>query len=426
MFSSSAWAPETAPQRVEDVLKRIANDPLTDAVFIKPLPERARTQAKAAASKTGPLSGALISIKALFDLKGEVSTAGSPLLINNPPASEDAPCIANLDAAGGVFVGISNEPQLSYSGLGQNPSFGTPKNALDPARVPGGSSSGAAVSVALGLCDIAIGSDTGGSIRLPAAFNGIVGFKPTQASVSRKGGVALSQTLDSFGPLAKSVSDCELAWQIMAGRDVIPCEAALANLQVASNYGFDDLQPIVRDGFEALLSALREAKVPVREKDLSCMDIYANIERWQISAVEGRALFEEQFQSQKELFDPKVYARFARADNLSAVDYRRTVNLREELVEAFSQELGDGFVILPTSPALAPDLSVLDDPDEFNTANMRASRNTAFGNIADACGLALPFKFNGEVLSLMVLGPKGQDAKLLACGKALEPILAGL
>lgn len=426
MTQSFAWSPATASARLDASLKRIETDPLCDAVFIKTLDDRAKGQAEAAPKMDHPLSGALVSVKALFDLEGEVSTAASPILAENQPAEADAPCIANLAKAGVVFVGISNEPQFSYSGLGQNPHYGTPGNALNPEKLPGGSTSGGGVSVGLDLCDIAIGSDTGGSIRIPAAFNGVVGFKPTQETVSTEGGVTLSESLDSFGPLARSVAACELVWQVMAGREVSPVAPQVPTLRLAKNIGFTDLQPEVGQGFEALLKLLANENVDIHEEDLQSTDCLEHLQNWMITSVEARSLYEDLYQSRAADIDPYVFARLARADELTSVEYQQARNLRAAFVKAFKAELGEEFLILPTSPILPPDRSVLDDADMFNMTNLRASSHTSMGNLADACALALPYRFGGEVLSLMVVGPKRQDERLLACGKALEPLLAKL
>ncbi|MDN3720181.1 amidase family protein [Roseibium salinum] len=168
---------------------------------------------------------------------------------DDPPAHADAPAIARLDAAGGVFVGLTNMSEFAYSGLGLNPHHGTPQNPAYPGCTPGGSTSGGAVSVALGLCDMAIGSDTGGSLRIPAAFTGTIGFKPTQASVPLTGGKPLSDSLDSFGPIARSVAACELVWQVMAGLPAMASLPGPARLVVPENFGFDEIDPQVAAGF---------------------------------------------------------------------------------------------------------------------------------------------------------------------------------
>ncbi|WP_428686862.1 amidase family protein [Roseibium sp.] len=420
------WTRATAESRLEASLERAASDPAAAAVFIKCLEERARRQAKAAAAKDGPLAGTLISVKALFDIAGEVTTSATTVLRNDPPAKTDAPAVARLDAAGGVFVGISNMSEFAYSGLGLNPHYGTPRNPVYPGCAPGGSSSGGAVSVALGLCDIAIGSDTGGSLRIPAAFTGITGFKPTQASVPMAGGKPLSDSLDSFGPMARTVAQCELAWQIMAGHVPAPSTPARTRLVIPANFGFDEIEPQVAAGFEAVRNQLVEAGFEVIEKDLACIDLYQHIPPWQMTSVESRAYYEDHFRASPDQFDSRVHSRMARADELTAVQYRQTLNRRAAFIAAFRDELGDDMLLLPTTPTLPPKIEDLADDGTFNHLNLLALRNPSLANVADACGIALPFSHEGTVLSAMLIAAGGRDQALLASSKAVEEVLTGL
>jgi len=213
MSKGISWSAATGIDRLQQTLERIETDvPQVRSIFTQTFStETAINQRKI---KT-PLSGALVTVKDLFDVEGYVSRAGTVFMQNDDPASSFASPIRQLRDAGAILVGHTNMTELAYSGLGINPHYGTPKNALSPLAVPGGSTAGGAVSVAIGLADIAIGTDTGGSLRIPAAFNGIVGFKPSQATVSRDGCKALSHTLDSVGPMAKNVSACRLAYHTM-------------------------------------------------------------------------------------------------------------------------------------------------------------------------------------------------------------------
>src|SRR3954471_23683870 len=214
--------------RLEAILDRIARGQSGEHVFLKLYPEAARAAADAADARRqaglslGPLDGAIISIKDLFDVAGEVTTAGSKLRRDAAPASADAPVVTRLRRAGAVVIGKTNMVEFAFAGIGLNPHFGTPGNAADRSRIPGGSSSGAGVSVAEGTSDISIGSDTGGSVRIPAAFNGIVGFKPTAKRVPLEGAFPLSYSLDSIGPLARTVRDCAHADAVMAGEEPAP------------------------------------------------------------------------------------------------------------------------------------------------------------------------------------------------------------
>ncbi|GLQ05054.1 amidase family protein [Sneathiella chinensis] len=417
------WDSATVSDRLDQVLDRLVNRGEAPSAFTAVLEKRSRDMA--AAIKAGdarPLAGALVSIKALLDVRDEVTHAGTDVLAGNAPATADAPCLQRLEDAGAVFVGITNMSEFAYSGVGLNPHYGTPDNPVFPGCIPGGSSSGAAVSVALGLCDIAIGSDTGGSLRIPAAFCGIVGFKPTQATVSLAGGKALSDSLDSFGPMATSVAACERAWQVLAGRETTPVAAGRRRLVVPLNFGFDDMDPVVAEGFKAQVERARAAGLEVVERSLSCMEPYGQIPTWHLTSVESRAHYEHWFQNDRDRFDPRVSARMGRADEISAVEYRQTLNRRTDFIDLFRDELGDDLLFLPTTPMLPPKVSELEDDAEFGRLNLLALRNPSLANVADGCGLALPYRHEGTTLSAMLIGANGQDDALLATGKTLEAL----
>jgi len=418
------WSAGTATSRAKEVHNRVAKDPARyGAIYTKVFDPETQS---AAPRSAGPLAGALVSVKALFDVEGEVTTAAADVLRGSEPAGADAPAIANLRAAGAIFTGLTNMSELAYSGLGLNPHFGTPENAIYPGCAPGGSTSGGAVSVASGLADIAIGSDTGGSLRIPAAFNGIVGFKPTQASVSLKGGRPLSDTLDSFGPMSKSVAACELAWQVMAGRTTLAVEPRPARLIVPENFGFDDAEQSVLEGFERVVHLLSEQGIEVETRKLACMDLYDQLPPWHFTSVESRAHYEQYFQTQPDRMDPRVHARMGRAEEISAVTYRQSVNRRQMFVEKFAEELGGALLLLPTTPILPPALDLLEDDAEFNRLNLLALRNPSLANVADGCGIALPYVQGTTTLSAMLIGSNGRDDQLLACAKHVEPLLAGM
>ncbi|TYC48588.1 amidase [Rhodobacterales bacterium] len=426
MSTPFSWTPDTAEDRTEAALKSAATDPAVKSVFLKLLADRAREQAKAAGKTRSPLAGALISVKALFDVRGETTTSATIVLAGNPPAEADSPAIARLDAAGGVFVGLTNMSEFAYSGLGLNPHYGTPQNPLSPGAAPGGSTSGGAVSVALGLCDIAIGSDTGGSLRIPAAFTGITGFKPSQASVPLEGGVPLSDSLDSFGPMARTVDACELAWQVMAGLPTTPVDARPARLVIPVNFGFTEIDPAVEAGFKAVVESLRDAGFDVIEKELDCISLYGEVPPWHMTSVESRAHFEALFQSRPSDFDPRVHARMGRAGEISAIEYRQTLNRRAAFIKAFREELGDDMLLLPTTPILPPSVESLEDDGTFNTQNLLALRNPSLANGANACSIALPYAHEGTTLSAMLVAAGGHDQTLLACAKAVEAVLGKL
>ena len=256
--------------RLEAAWARLAerDDP---AIFTQLYPQAARQAADAADARAaagqslGPLDGRIVTIKDFFDVAGEATTAGSSMLRGAPPAEADAPVVGRLRAAGAVILGKTNMTEFAFSGLGLNPHWGTPGNARDRARLPGGSSSGAGVAAALGIGEIAIGTDTGGSVRIPAALNGVAGFKPSARRVPREGAFPLSYTLDSIGPLAPSVTLCALADSVMAGEPPAELEpASLAGRTVAVVEDFlDGTEPEVAAAFEASLGRLQAAGVRI-------------------------------------------------------------------------------------------------------------------------------------------------------------------
>ena len=424
-MSNNNWSVETAEARVESCLARLANDAPKDRYIFStlfPKPDYAALNAKAPT----PISGALVSVKALFDVKGHVTHSGTQFLAETPAATEDAPAIANLREAGALLIGHTTMSELAYSGIGLNPHYGTADNPLMPGHVPGGSTSGGAVSVANGLVDIAIGSDTGGSLRIPAAFCGITGFKPSQQSISRVGTGPLSDTLDSIGPMAKTVDGCAQAWQVMAGisdAQMTQNNAEPLSFHIARNFGFDSLDPIISEGFEALIADLTKAGVPISDEPLAFFENYGEIPPWHLTSVECRAHFEKQFQTQAELFDHRVHSRMNRADELSAVEYRETLNKRQRFVEAMSQALAGRILLMPTVAILPPTVESLREDEAFYQQNLMALRNTTLANIGDGCSLALPYEYKGVMLSLMLVGANGMDVGLLEAGKELEGYL---
>lgn len=426
MDTKQSWSLENAALRLDASLNRLAeSSTATEHIFSTVFAEQAKRDLVALYDQPEtPLSGALLSIKALLDVEGEVTHAGTRFLADGPTATEDAPVIANLRKSGALFLGHTNMSELAYSGLGVNPHYGTADNPLVPGHVPGGSTSGGAVSVATGLADIAIGSDTGGSLRIPAAFCGITGFKPTQSTVSLKGAVPLSDSLDSLGPMAQNVAACALTWQIMAGLSDAALlkqapDAPLA-FHVSRNFGFNDLDPEVEEGFEALLAALTEAGMAITDEPLPFLDTYAKIAPWQLTSVECRAHFEEAFQGKAALFDPRVHSRMARADELSAVQYRQMLNQRTQFAESMREGLAGRVLLLPTVAILPPTLVSLEDDAAFTHQNLMALRNTSLANIGNGCSLALPYKHKGIILSAMLVAVGGADVSLLAAGRELE------
>ncbi|WP_282024964.1 amidase family protein [Limimaricola cinnabarinus] len=425
-MSGSGWSPGTASRRLAALLDRLGPEGGPRGVYTSVFAESARTDAERAQNADGPLAGALVSVKGLYDVAGEITHAGTRFLEDGPPAGADAPAVARLRAAGAVLTGHTAMSELAYSGLGLNDHHGTADNPAWPGRIPGGSTSGGAASVAAGLADLAIGSDTGGSLRIPAAFCGLTGFKPTQSSVPRDGTVPLSDSLDSLGPMARDVEGCAATWRVMAGRDAPETAPAPLRLRVARNFGFDDLAPEIAEGFEALLGRLRDLGCEIDETPLPLLNDAAAIPPWHLTAVECRAHHETAFRERAETFDPRVHARMARADEVSAVAYRRTLNSRAGFARAFSDALAGQALLLPTVAILPPTPEQLEADEAFNRLNLLALRNTTLGNIADGCSIALPYRRHGTLLSAMLIAGRDADERLLATASGLEPALRAI
>ncbi len=421
---------------LEARLARIAaGDP---AVFTRLYPEAARAAADAADARRrdgvslGPLDGAIVSIKDLFDVAGETTRAGSVLLADADPARADAPVVARLRRAGAVILGKTNMSEFAFSGLGLNPHYGTPGNAADPERIPGGSSSGAGVSVGQGTSDVAIGSDTGGSVRIPASLNGVVGFKPTARRVPLAGAFPLSYALDSLGPLARTVADCAAADAVMAGEEPLPLEAfPLAGLRIGVPRGvlFTETEPLVAEAFERALAALSRAGARVADHPiddlLAAMD--AALPDGSIAAIEAAAIHADWLDSRAEQYDPRVHRRIVAGRSAPAARYVRTLRRRAALIAALDGHLAPLDVLaLPATATTAPRIAPLEADDAaFLAANRLMLRNTAFGNFFDLTGLSLPMPGLARPAGLMLLARHGQDRRLLAIGAGIEAALAG-
>ncbi len=377
-----------------------------------------------------PFCGIPISVKDLFDIEGQVTRAGSRLLDGSRPAMADASALRRLREAGFVFIGRTNMTEFAYSGLGLNPHYGTPLNPYDrPAkRIPGGSSSGAAVSVTDGMAAAAIGTDTGGSCRIPAALCGLVGYKPTAARIPRDGVLPLSESLDSVGPLAASVHCCAILDRIMsgAGTQVPPLPApglrGLA-LGVPRHFVLNDLDAAVAAAFERALRCLRALGVKVIDIDFKALDNLPSINaKGGFAAAEAFAWHRDYLKEQADLYDPRVSARILKGAEQSAVDYIELRRARQALIRE-AQGVMDGLAALihPTVPMIAPRLSELADDDEYARLNVLALRNPSVANFLDTCAISIPIHSVDEPpVGLNILGHPGQDEALLALAAGLE------
>ena len=422
-----------ARAKLEAALARIADlSGEGERAFRRVWPRRARAAADAAdaladaGADRSPLAGRIVSIKDLFDIKGEPTTAGSVVLCDASPAISDAPVVVRLAAAGAIIIGKTNMTEFAYSGVGINPHYGTPGNPYDRARIPGGSSSGAAVAVADGMCEIAIGSDTGGSVRLPAALCGIVGFKPTARRVPTTGALPLSTTLDSIGPLAKTVADCAIADAVMAGEPLpptMPFSLDGARLLLPTTTVLDGLDDAVGADFARALTRLSDAGARIVEGKMELFESMAEANSGGgFAAAESYAWHRELLEKRAEEYDPRVRARIERGRNMSAADYIALCKTRVELVAAFDAAMEPfDAAIMPTAAIVAPEIAAFAGDDQFTRLNLLLLRNTMIGNFFDLCGISLPMSPAGAPpTGLMLLGRHGADRRLLRLAAAVE------
>ena len=396
-------------------------------------------------SAARPLTGVAVSIKALFDVQGWVTHAGSAVLRNNPPATADALAVARLRAAGASLMGQTHMVEFAFSGVGTNPHDPTPlamdglwQQTLDAAYVPGGSSSGCAVSVASGSAWIGLGSDTGGSIRIPAALNGLVGFKSTAALVPMQGSIPLSTALDTACAMTHSVRDAITAHSILAARRVTPSPAPLSawRLAVPRTLMLDALQPSIARGFERSLDTLRRAGARIEDIDLPELHELTTINaQGGLTAAESFAWHRQLLQQHADAYDPRVRTRIERGAQISAADYIATQQARANWVERMQQRLrGYDALLSPTTPITAPLLSSVAPADgspedaardaAFFQANALLLRNTSVVNMLDGCALSIPCHHPGELpMGLMLWHAAGHDDALLALGLLAEAAL---
>ena len=382
---------------------------------------------RAAGVVPSPLAGLPVSVKDLFDVAGQVTTAGSVVLSDAPPAQKDAPVVARLRAAGAVIVGRTNMTEFAFSGLGINPHHGTPGNPFDRERIPGGSSSGAAVSVADGMAVAAVGSDTGGSVRIPSAFCGLVGLKPTQARIPRDGALPLSWTLDTVGPLARSVACCAILDAVMAGvAPMVPEAADLAGLRlgVPKNTVLDGMDATVAAAFRQALEALSKAGARVVEIDLAALDRIPKANaKGGFASPEAYAWHRELLARAGDRYDPRVRVRILRGQEQSAAEYIELTRTRTALmaeVEAATRAFDA--LVMPTVPVVPPLVAELADDAAYARVNMLVLRNPSLWNFLDRPAVSLPMATDGLPAGLMLVGKRGHDRNLLRVARAVESV----
>ena len=372
------------------------------------------------------LNNAIVSVKDLFDVKGYKTKAGSTFLNDVDIASEDADAVKSLREAGAVLLGHTNMTELAYSGLGLNPHYGTPITPLykNEVRIAGGSTSGGAVSVALQIADIALGSDTGGSLRIPSAFCGVTGFKPSQNSVSRKGSLPLSSSLDSVGPIAKTVSECEIAWGVMSNNIVNNPVAKEAHFVVPNNFGMDLLDEKVKEAFTELVNILKQTPgVTVEEKALPFLDSYKLLPVWQFSAFEAMSYYTENYDINLDELDPRVASRLKRANTIDEKQFLATCEQRKLLIDRYKKEEKGAVLLLPTVAVLPPKLDQLTADEDYDRINLLCLRNTTLANVLDGCSVSLPYQYQEDHIGIMLTASNGDDNNLISLSKLIETII---
>ncbi|MEJ5989253.1 amidase [Ramlibacter sp. PS3R-8] len=411
-----------------------AGSPACAHAFLKTRFDEAAAEARRAAADA-PLAGLPVSVKDLFDVEGEATRAGSAALADAKPAGSDAVAVARLRAAGGVVVGRTNMSEFAFSGVGVNPHHGTPANPCDTQvpRIPGGSSSGAAVSVATGAAFIGLGSDTGGSIRIPAALCGIVGFKNTARLTPLQGAYPLSWTLDTVCAMTRSVRDAVLAHEILAARTVARSDKPLSayRLAVATTLMLDGADATVARAFERTLRQLRDAGVRIDEIPLAQVTALGSLQATGgFAAAESYAWHRQLLASSADRYDPRVRVRIERGAAIKAWEYIDLQRARTAWIADIEQALsGYDAVLSPTVPMVAPPIADVAPGAERDEAFFRTNalllRNTSVVNMLDGCALSLPCHAPGELpVGLMAWHGPLRDDTILALSLQIERLLS--
>ncbi len=429
----------TSRALVEESLARIADLGGQGArAFIKVHADPARAMADAidtlrhAGRAPGRYAGIPVGLKDLFDIAGEPTPAGSRALADAPPATANAPVVQRMLAAGFVPVGRTNMTEFAFSGLGINPHYGTPLAPWDraAARIPGGSSSGTAVAVADGMVAAGLGTDTGGSCRIPAAFCGVVGYKPTARRVPIDGVLPLAPSLDSVGPLAPSVACCAVIDAILASATPsVPTPATLAGLRLAvpENFGLDGIDTHVSAAFDHALGVLSKAGARVTHTRFPTFDAIPAVNaKGGFASSEAYAWHRALLAEKGALYDPRIRPRIERGSTQSAADYLDIVVARRRLIAEFDAATREfDALLLPTTPIVPPRIAELQDERDYNRLNLLILRNTAVGNFLDRCAISLPCHHPGEPpVGLMLMGETLGDERLFQIATAVETALA--
>ncbi|WP_179179482.1 amidase [Pseudomonas sivasensis] len=428
-FASGRSDPVQALEQALDQASRSAS------VFISLTAERARREAEASAARWRagqPLSGfdgVPVAWKDLFDVAGSVTTAGAAYRRNAPAALLDAPSVGLLCRAGMVSIGKTNLSELAYSGLGLNPHFGTPHNphGTDQPRIPGGSSSGSAVAVAAGIVPIAMGTDTAGSIRIPAALNGVVGYRSSSRRYSRDGVFPLARSLDSLGPLTRSVRDALAIDDLLHGRTQTHSARSLKGQRFV--LAQQDVEPAVRNNLLSAVAQLKAQGALIEERE--CPTFQATLDLikhhgW-LGAFEAFALHQTLLDSaDAEQLDPRVRRRLEAARALPASQLIHLTDARRRLQQQLLDDLDGAILITPTVAHVAPALAPLENDDDlFVNTNLATLRLTMPGSLLDMPGVTLPSGRDAQGLptGLLLSAPTGEDARLLRAALSVETVL---
>jgi len=428
----------TSRALVEESLARIA-DPAGEGAraFLKIYSDTARAEAdhadrlRRAGIVRSPLDGLPVSVKDLFDVGGDITRAGSTILADAPPAAADAPVVARLRAAGAIILGRTNMVEFAFGAVGLNQHYDTPRNPWDRAigRVPGGSSSGAGVAVADGMCVMGLGSDTRGSVRIPAALNGIAGFKPTARRVPREGAFPLSFLLDSVGPLARTIACCAAYDAVLAGETATPLPALTAKglrLMLPRSSALDDLDTHVGEAFEQALARLGSAGAVIAEVAMPAFDRQDQYFKGGGFAGAEAAAIHRKWSHRIAEYDPRVGQRIALGDRITGPDFVELGLLRDAYMrEVAAAAAPYDAIVMPTIPCVAPTIAEASATDEaYFRWNSRLLRNCGLINFLDGCAATVPCHAPGAApVGLMVCGTALRDRHVLAVAQAIESVL---
>lgn len=417
---------------MQTALDRVVGSPDAKAAFLSLRGAAALAEAdtvdeaRAKRADLARFAGIPFAVKDLFDVAGEVTTAGSRVLASAAPATTDSVAVARMRQAGFILIGRTHMTEFAYSGLGLNSHHPTPRSPWDRevGHIPGGSSSGSAVAVAEGVVPVALGTDTGGSCRIPAAFCGVVGYKPTASEVPLDGVVELAKSFDSVGPIATSVADCAAVYDVLAGGsgELLGPPNDDLRLGVLQDVVLTDIDNAVRGAFFVALAQLRAGSIGLEDVH------FPELETFSAGTTIGRY---EAYQFHRKLginpsgYDPRVKVRIRAGAKVDALQYEEALGARRRLIEAGEKVFSSNpILVMPTVAVVPPALEGLehDEGELYRTANQTVLRNTAIANALDACAITIPLRGKAPV-GLMLMAKAGSDRQLLATAARVEDLL---